>query len=329
MIAPKLVQTLTMLAVTCAALCVAPAGAAGAEPSTTTSATTPTPSPGVVNGVTTDQFLDRLERADADLTRLSTKIQRIRTFSDVEGGGRHLWRGELLFRAEPRPGAKAKRMFAVRFTSEIVSDAKRDIDQTYVFDGTWLLERQGDSKQYVRRRVVAEGSDADPLRIGEGPIPMPIGQRADDLRARFDVLLVPALEGVPEGEKFARLREMLSGCWQVRLTPREGSPMARDFRDIRLWYRSEDLLPVFAQTQNTNDTRDEVLLIQHDRQADIDAAAFSTRELSTEDGWSGRVEEFRAARPAPALPVAPAAPDAPAPAPGEAPTNAPTNAPTR
>jgi hypothetical protein len=259
----------------------------------------------IIDGMTTDELLSRLESADRGLRTLQARVQRVRTFAEAEGGGTHIWRGDLEF--EQRPGTagasgaqtRPERAFAVHFSREIVDGVVRERSQSYLFDGTWLLELDATTRQFVRRRVVAEGSGADPLRIGEGPLPMPIGQKAADMRERFHVSLVPSLDGVPEGERFGRLREMLADCWQLRLVPRDGTEMARDYRDLRLWYRRADLLPVFAQTANADATRDEILLIDHRVNEPIAPGRFSTLPPEGE-GWSGRTEEFRGPRALPA-----------------------------
>jgi hypothetical protein len=285
-----------------------------ADPGTATEALQSPVSPGVViDGMSTDELLARLETADRGLRTLQARVQRVRTFPGAEGGGTHIWRGELEFEqrpgdtGDPGPAAESRpaRAFAVHFSREIVDGVVRERSQSYIFDGTWLLELDEATRQFVRRRVVAEGSGADPLRIGEGPLPMPIGQKAEDMRQRFHVSIAPSLEGVPEGERFRRLHQMLADCWQLRLVPRDGTEMARDFRDLRLWYRRSDLLPVFAQTANADGTRDEILLIDHRVNEPIASGRFTTQP-PTGQGWSGRTEEFRGPRalPSPAPPRA-------------------------
>lgn len=284
---------------------VAAAGQAGAPsapatPGTVAPSAPTAPSATPAAATDAEALLARLETADRGLRSFTAQAQRIKTFSEIQGGGRHIWQGELWFESPaaagdlgaPLPNALApRRRFAVVFTKEVVDNAVRERRQAFVFDGAWLLERDDQGKQFVRRRVVQEGETKDPLKIGEGPFPLPIGQRAADLRSRFTVELVEPLEGV--ADESPRFRELLTGCYQLRLTPLAGSLMERDFRQIKLWYRRDDLLPVLARTLNTDGSSDQVLLVRGQRNADIPAGTFDASEPPAADGWVGRTETPR------------------------------------
>lgn len=266
-----------------------------------------------------DDLLRKLEAADKDLASLTAQIQYTKFFPEIQGGGEHVWQGTLKFKdfgpvaaaivpggASGAPGemtnapaktavaARSVRGFRVDFITCVVDGAKRDEQQQYIFDGQWLLTLNPPEKQFTRHEIAIPGSNEDPLRIGEGPLPLPIGQKRDDMVARFDLAEPPVLENIPESKDFEGLRKLLGNCRQLRLTPRTGGEEARNFRQIRLWYRTSDYLPVFAQTSNTDDSRGEVLLVGLVRNPALDKADFSTKPPKD---WKG--EERARGRPAP------------------------------
>lgn len=233
--------------------------------------------------------LDRLEAADKDLKSLSAKIQYVRQFPEIQGGGSHTWRGELKFQNEVTAGkdgkeGKTTRRFAVDFREMIVDGKKRDERQTYVFDGQWLLTENWSEKQFSRYELVRDGEGQDPMKLGEGPLPLPIGQKKADMVERFVVSVPGVLEGIGEGEEFADLRKLLEKTTQIKLTPREGTREAKDFREIRVWYRGGDWLPIFAQSVNTDETKAEVLLVGLARNVEVGVKDFSTKP---QEGWTG------------------------------------------
>lgn len=212
-----------------------------------------------------DELLAALEHADEQIAALAADVRYDRTF-EIQGD-RQIRLGRLYFQAGDKlaEARRAPGRFAVRFERLRVGDVVRRDERVYAFDGQWLIERYPQERPplMIRRRVVPPGQTTDPLRLGEGPFPLPIGQRAEDIRARFTVELLPAeagLDPVPDADELERLdaddlKRFVRGCWQVRLVPHPaGTPAAvadHEFAEIRLWYRREDdglLLPRMART---------------------------------------------------------------------------------
>ena len=274
---------------------VAPAGAPPIEsPAAPAVAVPASPLPAPV--LTADELLAKLETADKDLRTLTANIQYVKAFPEAQGGDTHTRRGEMSF-ANLDPGlatGRPRRMFAVTFNELIIGETRRMESRGFVFDGSWLVERDETAKQFFKRRVVAPGSTADPMRIGEGPLPLPIGQRRADIVGRFEAVTVSPLDAVPEGLRFAKLRALLTDTHQLKLTPRPKSTQARDYTEIRLWYRIGDLLPVFAQSITPDGSKHEIFLLNTKKNEKLNDAVFSTAEPSRQDGWAVDVTEFRA-----------------------------------
>lgn len=208
---------------------------------------------------TAEALLEALERADASLRTLEADVVYDKTF-DI-GGDRQIRRGRLYYSDNKGEGKARARKFAVYFNQLIVGRRLEKEPKVYIFDGQWLVEKLPTQKQFIKRQIVGEGQEFDPLKIGEGPMPIPIGQRKDETLARFNAELLGPEVGLPEpeeGEEVAAkaLREHVAGTMQLRLTPRSGSEEARDFLEVRLWYRrvegaeaaSASFLPVMART---------------------------------------------------------------------------------
>lgn len=240
-----------------------------------------------------DDLLNALERADRGIRTLSAGIQYARDFGDLEGDQRQIWRGTLYFRsltdANGETEAQPQRTFAVDFDTLILGAQRRDERKQFVFDGQWLVERIPEEKQMIRRQVVPPGERVDPLRLGEGPFPIPIGQQRDDILGRFSIKLLPPEDGWPEGA----MPQMFENTWQLRLVPREGTEEARDYSEIRIWYRHEDLLPRMARTVNRDGGGVEVILINIAINQPVPDAVFDTSPPPPDAGWDVQVEPYR------------------------------------
>lgn len=237
-------------------------------------------------------LLDAIERGDAGIDALSAGIQYIKTFSLA--GDRQERRGALYYRVRKRGSPEGsgsnepdERAFAIRFDELRTGDRIEPISKVYVFDGRYLVEKLPEQKLFTKRQIVPEGESFDPLRIGEGPFPVPIGQRRDDIEARYTTDMRPVDEQLPEA--FAR---WAGDAVQIRLVPREFWAPEDDFTEIRLWYRPDDegrLLPWVARTMNK--AGDEAIVrligIRLNDGARIPEDAFDTQP--PDEGWDVQI----------------------------------------
>jgi hypothetical protein len=266
------------------------------QPTPAKSAEPATPAPGkpmqmqlqvVPNGVDpkTDELLSRLEVADQGIRSLEAKILYIKKLPEFQGGDTTVHDGLLSFGRFPLGGGAERRKFAVEFNRITINKKVREDTKFYRFDGEWAIELLPRTKEFRRWRVVAPGSKTDPLRIGQGPFPLPIGQRKADIIERFETSIAPWNDKAPAGQK---MQGLLPGTTQLKLVPRPETKQAREFREIRIWYRNTDLLPIFAMTVNTDDSTSEVLLEDLAPNLVIDESKFSTRSPDAKEGWVGK-----------------------------------------
>lgn len=264
-----------------AALLAAPPALAAPAPQTAEPAPDKAPERTAASFRTADELLSALEGADKDLLTLSAGIQHARDFGALEGEDPQIWRGNLWYASQPRG------RFAVHFDQLILGNVRRNESKHYIFDGIWFVEKLPAERQMIKRRVVAPGEEAgDPLKIGAGPFPIPIGQKREDLLARFTAELFPWFEGWPEGAA----PPALSDTVQLRLIPKPGTDESRDFTEIRVWYRTPDLLPRMARTLNADGGKSEIHLINLNRNSPIPDHVF---DVSSPQGWNVEINEYR------------------------------------
>lgn len=129
--------------------------------------------------------------------------------------------------------------FAIRFEKLVVGRALRERPKYFIFDGQWLAEIDPERKQFIRRQVVGPNERFDPLKLGEGPFPLPLGQDKRGVLAVFHARLLP----LTDEEEQDRDTE---GTRHLRLTPRtteDGRRKLSDFDRVDIWYDARSLLP--------------------------------------------------------------------------------------
>ena len=271
----------------------------------------------------TDAVLTALERAGDRIRSLSAEVRYDR-YSPLMGD-RQTRIGKLYF-LNPGAGEKGNagrgKKFAILFEQLFLGEQKREDQKAYIFDGEWLVEKIPSEKLLIKRQIVAPGQQFDPLRIGQGPLPIPIGQPKSEILDRFDVELRPVTDGLqPAADAGADEKALLgdmramatkvADTFQLRLVPK-GDPKEADFKEVRLWYTSSKeagkdgvLVPRMARTVNPADEVSSVLLVNVQPQfaggsenpkATAPGAAFDTR---TPRDWEEKVEAYRTHEEAP------------------------------
>jgi len=194
--------------------------------------------------------------------------------------------GRVYFAAADEQNDKPPR-FAVSFEHLIVDAAARPHQIDFVFDGTWLVERNHATKQFFKRQVVPPGQKIDPLRL-DGPFPLPMGQKHQAVLARFDVEIIP-----PEGE--AAKGPVLPPL-HLKLTPKKDAPQIqgqKQFDRVELWYDRRTLLPVKVLTvEGASETEVKLKNVQADT---LNEAALEKHLDVTPpgEGWRTQIEPWK------------------------------------
>jgi hypothetical protein len=237
-----------------------------------------------------DDLLRALETAGGDMRRLSAQIRYIKTFA-IQGDTQQR-DGRLAFVSGDD---SERRRFAITFErfeldgGRRVEDVSTGYTERYAFDGEWLAEARPLEKQFVRRQVVPPGESWDPLRLGEGPFPIPIQQDREVILERFSAELL-------DGEADVVQRSLLGvagKCYQLRLVPLPEIG-EKELREIRVWYDRETLLPRMARTVSRSDDESFVLLrdLRLNGEAEIDESDLSTAPPSDRAGWNITIDPY-------------------------------------
>ncbi len=231
---------------------------------------------------TAEELLSRLEEADADLETLTAEVLYGKTNLLVGEEQRRL--GRLYFRQGEAEGdaAEPQRQFAIEFTTLYIDDRREEERRSFIFDGRWLVEKLPDDRppQMFKREIVPPGESFDPLAIGEGPFPIPIGQKREEILRHYTAELVPPGEGSLEEHTY-----------HIHL---ERRPQAEDLLDVEtldLWYLRTNLLPVRAVAIDEAGNETKVTLAQIERNVEIGAEHFDTTAPS--DDWDVQITSWQ------------------------------------
>jgi hypothetical protein len=189
-----------------------------------------------------DAFLDELEKSGATIETLSGGLSLEKHDAFVEETERRF--GRIV--VDRKDG---KRRFAILFDEFVDASGRssRAVDHWIYADG-WLVEQDHANRSFTKRQIVAPGRSLDPLALGEGPIPVPIGQRKSEVLARFDVDEGEIPQDVP-------MLGSLRNAAALRLVPKDGTPMAKETATVDLFYDRTTLAPVGVVIRERNGNR--------------------------------------------------------------------------
>ncbi len=181
-----------------------------------------------------EALLDRLERSAEDLRDFQAKIRYYIWDAVLEE--KQIRSGELIYQVDPDDRSKR---FAILFDTFVFSNRQEKESKHYIFADGWLVEVDHNRKQFIKRQIVAPGEEFDPLKLGEGPFPLPIGQPKTEVLARFDVKLLDA----PSDPLLAKMLIDRDVQGMV-LFPKPNTSEAEKFQRVELFYDRATMLPV-------------------------------------------------------------------------------------
>ena len=110
-------------------------------------------------------------------------------------------------------------------------------------DGTqWMIIGNAANKKIQRLQVARAGEAVDPLKIGEGPFPIPFGQKTQDVLKCCDVTTRPAKPGDPANTDY------------IKLIPKPGYEDKLNFAKLEMWVDRNLALPVKIVSTEHNKT---------------------------------------------------------------------------
>lgn len=229
-----------------------------------------------------EALLDLLESDAADLRDFQALVH-YRKYNSIFEETEWLV-GDMIYQIDPE--REHPKRFAILFRKRGTVPELRDRNEHYIFDGVWLVEKHIEEKQFIKRQIVAPGEEFDPLKLGEGPFPMPIGQKKIDVLSRFDAVLIDR----PVEDTFFG-KNLSENIWGLELTPKEGTAESRDYERIEIYYDRDTLLPAGLRAFKIGGDRDIVLFLKRRRNEGVDESLLDTRNPGP--GWRIQIDEWQ------------------------------------
>ncbi len=181
-----------------------------------------------------DQILDALDARGTDLKSLSTDVKLTET--DSTTGDDVTRTGRFVLQTKPDGSARARVTFVSKTANNRITEEKIE----YVLDGPNLIDRVERTKTQVTRQVLKPGEKVNLLKLGEGPFPLPIGQKKEEVHRLFEVKQIPSKPDDP------------ANTVHLQLAPRPGTQFANKFQSIDAWINLADHMPVRIETVEPN-----------------------------------------------------------------------------
>jgi outer membrane lipoprotein-sorting protein len=222
-----------------------------------------------------DQILDALYARGQNLNSFDAKVTL--TESDVNTALDTTRSGVVRYQKKPDASERIRVVFDKKIDGKKVFDEKIE----YMLDGPWLIDRDYNKRIEVRRQVLRPGEKTNLLKLGEGPFPLPIGQKKEDVKKLFDVSKVkPAKDDPP-------------GTVHLTLKPVKGTQFAKKFSEIGVWVDAKTHMP---RRINTLDLKEIVSrgtdLSDFRPNPDLKDADFKLEPVPP-DKWRTHEEQFR------------------------------------
>ena len=220
-----------------------------------------------------DDVLDALDQRGHDLKTLSAKV----SMTDVDPnsgdvGTTHT--GQLIYQDLGNGNARFRLLFEKKVSGKTIQDQKHD----YVFANGELTDRDYERKQQTTRQMLKPGEKMEIFKLN-GPFPLPLGQKKEDVHKNFDVIKSAPADDDPKG------------TIHLQLTPHAGTDLARQFTSIDLWIDPATDLPVRVKTLDANQTSQKITdLTQVKINVQVKDSDFKMDEVKLNDGWNAKSE---------------------------------------
>ena len=239
----------------------------------------------------TDAMLSALEKAGDNIRTLRANVIYDRV--DAVSENRERRTGQIVLTQDSQQ--LKSRTLAIMFDQFIdASGHASPQTQRFVFHGGWLFEFDDARHQLIARELVAPGEQLDPLRIGEGPVPIPIGQKKDEVLRRFEVQLAP----LPEQPLLKRLVNIQG----LVMRPKLNAGVDPDLAEIDVWYDLGTLMPVAVAATTKGGDQKILLLTKLELNKELDVSAkvlLATDPPATTDNGAAWRRDVRPYKPTP------------------------------
>jgi len=215
--------------------------------------------------------LEQLERRGESVKDLKAKIEWQVLDRVIED--KQVKFGQLLFQR-----AKPHDRFMVTFNRTIVEDQVIEKPEEHLFDGQWYIEKREATKTVIKREVVRPGEEFDPFKLGQGPFPLPFGQKEAEILDKFQVSWVEPAKDDPANTS------------HLKLIPKAGAQdMADKYKELHFFIDKKLDLPVKVVADQTDDKLVTVVFSDIQVNTAIPGSAFAV-QVPDDPTWSVTVE---------------------------------------
>jgi hypothetical protein len=191
---------------------------------------------------TVDEILDALDARGRDLKAFTADVSL--SEGDETLANEVTRRGKVLYQDRGNGQARLRVVFAKRETGKRSFDEKIE----YLLQDGWLIDRTYEKHIEVKRQVLHPGEKIDLLKLGQGPFPLPIGQKKDAVHEQFDVKKIAPGKDDPKNANV-----------HVQLAPKQGTQFERKFDVIDVWVDPKTNMPARIDTVQGDTVKTTVL----------------------------------------------------------------------
>jgi outer membrane lipoprotein-sorting protein len=220
-----------------------------------------------------DDVLEALDAAGVGLHDFTANVTL--TEEDAAAGDSTTRAGTVYYQKNSDGSARIHVIFDTQTADGATSKQKVE----YLLADDWLTDRDYIRKTEIRRQILRPGEKINPLKLGEGPFPLPIGQSKEEVYKEFTVTKpAPAKDDVPDS-------------LHLQLTPKSGSQFADKFASIDVYIDLKTGFPVRIVTIDDNQTIIRTTNLQVlSRNAGLSDKDFQLSSIGGD--WNRRVEPF-------------------------------------
>ncbi|MSR29436.1 MAG: hypothetical protein EXS03_07690 [Phycisphaerales bacterium] len=237
----------------------------------------PLPPPALAPTSAIDALLDRMEAQGKSMKDFvaSATVEKTEALTDEK----EIRRGRIVVEGPVGPS----RRIAVVIDEYIDATGRGSPDsRRFIFSRGWLDEFDATRKQWIHRQLARDGELVDPLRVGEGPFPLPLGQPKADVLREFIVTPAP----LPDAPFFKTLAPRATELVAISMAPRAGTAMARDTETVIAVVDRQTLAPVAVEVRAVNGDRTRALFRGGRLDAGLDEEARALLAPPSTDGWA-------------------------------------------
>ena len=145
----------------------------------------------------------------------------------------------------------------------------------YIFDGQWLTIAKHKIKSMQRIQIAAEGEKIDALKIGQGPFPIPFGQKVDDIVSLLEASTREPVDTDPENTSY------------LKLIPRKNHKKDINFVRMEMWVDNDTMLPVKVISKDSNKS---ITTVEFEKTNTSGQLKPDTFQMKKPAGWDVTIE---------------------------------------